>query len=258
LTDEARAPYMAMERDDRTRFHKESHQADILAMAEQEERRKKLGLLTDPEELLAQGTDATSRGARQKVQAERENKQAIREQRKLAREENMDEEEMEERRIEKERLRLETEERRKKRKQEEQALAKQHTKLDKEHSKKAAQRLEYLLKQSSIFSRLQGALGGASAKGTAHACLPGSKEDLANKKQEAEADGNDDVDNDNGGGGKKKATAVPGVHHIHAKDSPVESNSEDENEEEHVFLTQQPSCIKFGKLKSYQLEALNW
>jgi hypothetical protein len=247
---------MAMERDDRTRFHKESHQADIAAMQEQEERRKKLGLLTDPEELLAQGTEATSRGARQKVQAERETKLAMREQRKLAREENMDEDEAEERRMEKERLRQETEERRKKRKQEEQALAKQHNKLDKEQSKKAAQRLEYLLKQSSIFSRLQGALGGASSKGVngaAHACLPGSKEDMANKKEEQAA-------TDDGGGKKRAATSgkVPGVHHIHAKDSPVESNSEDENEEEHVFLTQQPSCIKFGKLKAYQLEALNW
>ena len=39
----------------------------------------------------------------------------------------------------------------------------------------------------------------------------------------------------------------------------IKSSEEDESEEEqHVFLTQQPSCIKHGTLKAYQLEGLNW
>ena len=38
----------------------------------------------------------------------------------------------------------------------------------------------------------------------------------------------------------------------------AEEDDEEDGEEEHVFLTKQPSVIKFGKLKPYQLESLNW
>jgi SNF2 family DNA or RNA helicase len=41
-----------------------------------------------------------------------------------------------------------------------------------------------------------------------------------------------------------------------------EDDDEDEDEggpvERHTFLMKQPSCIKFGTLKPYQLEGLNW
>ena len=38
----------------------------------------------------------------------------------------------------------------------------------------------------------------------------------------------------------------------------LDDDDGDDDAEEHVFLTKQPSCIKFGTLKPYQLEGLNW
>ncbi|EEC47587.1 predicted protein, partial [Phaeodactylum tricornutum CCAP 1055/1] len=114
--------------------------------------------------------------------------------------------------------RQETEERRAKKRQAEQALANKHRKLDKEEARKAQARLEYLLQQSSIFAKLQGQRPG-----------------------------------DRGRRGK--------AHHRHGAESNDDSNEEeeaDETEVGHVFLTKQPTSIKFGTLKPYQLEALNW
>ena len=193
-------------------------------MAEVEARRQALQ--------VQDGETASSRGARARVDAERAAREAERQRRKEAREAEMDEEELEARRREKERAKQETLERKRKREEQEQALAKQHKKLDKEEAKKASQRLDYLLKQSSIFAKLQGPAGQAH----------GDKQKEDEKEQAAK--------------NKKKARA----HHQHADDSPDEEDdgNDQDDEEEHVFLTQQPSCIKFGQLKPYQLEALNW
>jgi SWI/SNF-related matrix-associated actin-dependent regulator of chromatin subfamily A member 5 len=203
-----------MEREDRERYAEEAAAADEEALALQEERRRALE--------MQDGEGHSSRGARQRIEAERAAKEAERERRRQLREANMDPEELEERRREKELARQEVEERRRKKKAEEDALAKQHKKLDKEQAKKASQRLEYLLKQSSIFSKLRGADGATLAEVS-------SPE-------------------------RKKGPA-----HIHTEESNAGSDEvEEEEEDDHVFMTQQPSCIKFGKLKPYQLEALNW
>lgn len=216
LSDSGRSRYLEMEREDRERFRKESEEADAATLALQEERRLAME--------MQEGEGHSSRGARQRIDAERAAKEAERERRRQEREANMDPEEVEERRREKERLRQEAEERRKKKQAEENALAKQHKKIDKEQAKKASQRLEYLLKQSSIFSKLKGADGNTLAEA--------SSQDAKSKK---------------------------GPAHIHTEDSNAGSDEvEDEEEEEHIFLTQQPRCIKFGKLKPYQLESLNW
>ena len=37
-----------------------------------------------------------------------------------------------------------------------------------------------------------------------------------------------------------------------------EDSQEEEEGEQMVFLTKQPSCIKFGTMKPYQVESLNW
>lgn len=218
LPDSGRMPYMELEKADRERFRIEAEAADAAALAAQEERRQNMQ--------VQEGEGHASRGARQKIQAEREAKEAERERRRQQREANMDPEEMEERRLEKQRLRQEADERRKKRQAEENALAKQHKKLDKEQAKKASQRLEYLLKQSSIFSKLRGADGSTLAE---------ASETTEKKKKEGPA-------------------------HIHGEGSNAGSDEAEEEEEaeEHIFLSQQPSCIKFGKLKPYQLESLNW
>jgi len=124
-------------------------------------------------------------------------------------------------------------ERRRKKDAEEKAVADRHKKLDKAEAQKQAQRLEYLLKQSSIFSKL---------KMEHHEDLPDSSkgnEKLSHHRApRAKAQGkpkktDQDMDED-------------------------EDSQEDEEEEQMVFLTKQPLCIKFGTLKPYQLEALNW
>lgn len=113
-----------------------------------------------------------------------------------------------------------TEARRQERAAQEQAVQQQHSKLDREQARKASQRLEYLLGQSSMFAKLRGGDGGTLAS------PPRAKSHHRHEEEEENKD--------------------------------AEDFEEDEEEEKYVFLTQQPSCIKFGTLKPYQLESLNW
>jgi SWI/SNF-related matrix-associated actin-dependent regulator of chromatin subfamily A member 5 len=256
LTPDTKAVYLEQEAVDRARFDAESTQADAQVLAEQEARRT---LLT-----VQQGEQATSRGARARIDQERavrEEDQAVRKQRL---EDELDPDEVAERARAVEHKRKETAVRRQKKKDQEEAVAVQHKKLDKEDAKKATQRLEYLLKQSSIFAKLSG--GGGS--------LPTQKSDAASPERADKKSGG------NGNGAKDKRQRKPsatakdaaksGVHHIHAKgagggdgdDNAANDDDDDlgegEEEETPIFLTQQPSSIKFGNLKPYQLEALNW
>jgi SWI/SNF-related matrix-associated actin-dependent regulator of chromatin subfamily A member 5 len=242
LTPDTKAVYLEQEAVDRARFNEASAAADAEVLAEQEARRT---LLT-----VQQGEQAGSRGARARMDQERavrEEDQAVRRQRL---EDDMDPEEAAERARAVETKRNETAARRQKKKAAEEAVAVQHKKLDKEDAKKATQRLEYLLQQSSIFAKLSGGAGS----------IPTQKSDATEK--------------DNGESGKKdkrqrkpsataKEAGKAGVHHIHTEDDDDDdvADGENENEEEEetpIFLTQQPSSIKFGNLKPYQLEALNW
>jgi len=116
----------------------------------------------------------------------------------------------------------EAEDRRSERAAEEALVAERHSKLDKQETTRASQRLEYLLKQSDIFAKFQG--GGK---------LPGQEEDKKPKSS------------------KKKKN--------HRDEEVIPEDEDPEAEEEaHVFLSKQPNCIKFGTLKQYQLEGLNW
>lgn len=221
MSDNEREPYETLEAQDRQRFDVESAQADAEASAQLERRH----LL----QTVQEGETHASRGARAKVDLLRDEK-AKRQQQRL---EEMDPEELAAREEAAQAKRMETEQRRQEKRAQQQEVARQHKKLDKEESKKAAQRLEYLLKQSSIFAKLQGG-------GKAHASGGGG----------------------GGGGGTAAATAASAsssVHHIHTEGSNEDDDDEEELEgEEHVFLTKQPNCIKFGQMKPYQLEGLNW
>ena len=208
LSDEEKQPYVHLERQDRARFLQESADADALAIQVQEERRAALQ--------IQQGEDHGSRGARAKVDEERELKQ----ERKRRRQEAKDPELVAERKRLKEAKKQETMERQRIRQQEEDLVQERHRKLDKQQTQKAHQRLDYLLKQSSIFAKLKG------------------------------------------GPPEQKAAPLSPSGKAHHRDDKVHHDESDEvdddDEEEHVFLTKQPKCIKFGQLKQYQLEALNW
>jgi SNF2 family DNA or RNA helicase len=215
LSDEERQPYLDQHEQDVARYERESHEADLAALAAVEEKRKA--------QTLRDGEVHSQRGARSAMEEERKIREEKRRLREEAAAEDMSEEAIRRRELAALKKK-EAQERRAKREEQEKALAKQHQKIDREEAKKAAQRFEYLLQQSNIFAKLQG--GG---------------------KHHEQA--------------KKQAKGVDKAHHLHTAESAGEEEEEEEEEEareRHVFLTKQPSCIKHGQLKSYQVESLNW
>jgi len=223
MSDTARAPYFEMEEQDRQRYMKESAIADAEAAAEQRARRDKL--------TAKEGESSSMRGARARVEKEREHKKKT----KMRRIAEMDPEKLAERRRIKEQKDAETRERQRRREEKEKAVAERHRKLDKAESVKASKRLEYLLKQSSIFSKMK--------MGIQHNNSEGGKKEDASKSVSHHRQGQA------GKIGKKTSGSDVGGD---------DDDDDDEEEEEHVFLTKQPLCIKFGTLKPYQLEGLNW
>eukprot|EP00934_Nitzschia_sp_Nitz4_P002372 Nitzschia sp. Nitz4//scaffold15_size197535//114083//119000//NITZ4_001588-RA/size197535-processed-gene-0.80-mRNA-1//-1//CDS//3329537745//2367//frame0 len=219
LAPEEKQKYLDLETEDRERFDRESAEADALRLEEQEARRKA--------QFVQEGEEGRSRGARQKLDEKRQRVQEERERRRLQREAEMDEDEIAERENLRALKQREVEERQQKKREEERQFQKMQKKMDKEDAKKAANRLEYLFKQSPIFAKLK--MGKGSME-------DGDDEEAA-KEVAAASKGKD---------------ARP--HHQQHE----EEEEEVEDTEQHVFLTKQPNCIKFGKLKPYQLESLNW
>lgn len=219
LTDAQREPFFQMEAEDRERYRRECAIADKEAAAEQEMRRQK--------QVAQEGEDASMRGERQKIAQERQQAEEERRKRRERLEAETDPEILAERRRIKEQKRAEALERQRQRDEEEKKLQDRHKKLDKEAQKKQAKRLEYLLKQSSIFGKLK------SGKGRA-----------------------DDADTPEDGYVPHHRDQKKGV----GKKEPSPEGEEEDSEmsDNHVFLTKQPDCIKFGTLKPYQLEGLNW
>ena len=170
---------------------------------------------------LQQVQQGEQRGARAKVEEER----LLKEERKRRRQETIDPHVLEERRRLKEAKKRETMARQRQREQEEAAVQERHRKLDKQASLKASQRLEYLLQQSSIFAKFKGTLL------VVHHHQPPPPPPMSPSGKSHHRDDK--------------------VHHD-------ESDEADLSEEEHTFLTKQPSVIQHGQLKPYQLEALNW
>jgi SWI/SNF-related matrix-associated actin-dependent regulator of chromatin subfamily A member 5 len=167
------------------------------------------------------GEGSSSRGARAKMDVARQ----IKEDKRARREADMDPEDIAERKRVASEKRREADERRREREAEEAMVAERHSKLDKQETMRASQRLEYLLKQSDIFAKFQ---GGAK--------LPAAAAAEEDKKARSKS--------------KKKS---------HRDEEVVPEDEDPEAEEDqHVFLSKQPNCIKFGTLKQYQLEGLNW
>jgi len=221
-----REPFFQLEAEDRERFQHESAQADSEAFAEQEKRRENL--------VAKDGEGVSMRGERKKIAMEREQVEDDRKRRRARIEADTDPEILAERRRVKQQKKTEALERQKKRDAEEQKLKARHNKLDKDAKKKQAKRLEYLLEQSSIFGKLKSGQGSAKdaeeddkkADGYVPHHLRGDKKKSKSKK--------------------KEEVPVP------------EGEGEDSEDENLVFLSKQPDCIKFGTLKPYQLEGLNW
>ncbi len=234
LSDAEKRPYFEREEVDRERYNRECAEADAAAYKAQQERLAMNSMPTKGEDMRA-----SSRGARGRVDAERAEREAYERQRKKELRDALTPEEREERRAAKAAKKAEVLERQRKREEEEAAVEARHKKLDKEAAKKTEDRLKYLLGQSEIFARLK-----AGKKR-----LEGDEEE---EKKEGEYKSKHSPSRKNKKRGRKAAAA----------DDPegegVEDDDEEGSEENHVFLTKQPSCIKFGTLKPYQLEGLNW
>jgi len=216
LSDADKEPYFQQEAADRERFKRESAEADREAYERAVAKRNNL--------VVQEGEDYTKRGCRVKIASERAEEEERKRRRQAELEEEMDPEELAERRRIREQKKRETEERRKRKREEEKLVAGRHKKLNKAAAAQANKRLEYLIKQSSVFEKL--------ARGHGH---------HAEKEDEKKDDE------------KKRSSA-----HRRGKAKQAEDELSDESEEDHVFLTKQPKCIKFGTLKPYQLESLNW
>lgn len=252
LPPSSKQPYHDREEEDRHRYNAECLAADEAAVRAHEERAAKLAMPAEGEDVRAR----SSRGARARVDTEREEREAMEKQRKRELYDQLSPEEREERRRIKEAKKREAAERQRKREAQEQKVADRHEKLDKEASRKTADRLKYLLGQSEIFGRLKAGKPRAAQ---------GEEQEEEERKKAAAAAGGD------GGGGEgyqshHRELKKKGRTKKDAEDAPEGEGIDEDEEEEgasddstgHVFLTKQPNCIKFGTLKPYQLEGLNW
>lgn len=241
LTDGERQHYLDREEADRARYQAECDLADEEAYRAQQDRISKNALPHEGDNL-----QASSRGARAQQDADREDREARDRARREATRNNLTPEEREERRIAKETKHAEKLERQRKRDAEEEAVATQHRKLDKEAAKKTADRLKYLLAQSEIFGRLKdgakksGGAGGSLEAGATNNGNGYKSKHSPSKKKGGSRQNQDDANAPEGEG--------------------VEDDDDDSaaTKTHHTFLSKQPSCIKFGTLKPYQLEGLNW
>lgn len=215
-----RETYFEMEAKDRERFQEESAIADAEAQAEQNARRENL--------VAKDGEDVSMRGERRKIAQERQLADEERSRRKARIEAQTDPEVLAERRRVKEQKKADAKERQRKREVEEKKLSDRHDKLDKDAEKKKSKRLEYLLQQSSIFGKLKRGHGSAKDDPKDDGYVPHHRDSKSKKIEKAPTPEGEEGDDD------------------------------DEDAENHIFLTKQPDCIKFGQLKPYQLEGLNW
>ncbi len=225
MSDAQKEPYFQQEAEDRERFMKESALADEQAIAEQQARRDNL--------IAKDGEDAAMRGERMKTVEARQEKEQERKRRRAELEAQLDPEILAERKRIKDEKKAQTQERKRKREEEEKKLEDRHKKMDKEAKQAANKRLEYLLGQSSIFAKLKTGHGHANDNEPVNGEYVPHHRDASKPATKSKSKGN------NG-------------------DSGSNDEEEDDDATNHVFLTRQPECIKFGTLKPYQLEGLNW
>ena len=112
--------------------------------------------------------------------------------------------------------------------------------LKKSNKKDAKKRLEFLLKQSDVFRALQSGASTFDGSGSG----------------DEDTSGNSGKRNGNGNGNSN--SSGPPSPSKRARSDSVDPEEEEEDEFSSTYLTAQPPSIKFGTLKGYQLEGLNW
>lgn len=281
LSDDDRAYFEDLARQDQFRFRQESHQADVAAMERRERLQKEHNqiLLVDDEG----GTKRTTRGRWERKQRK---KQKVEQRKKKAAakkssddddEDDDDDDESEEWDSEDEsddeddsgsededgepkkkkrkkatppkrkvsQKQLEYQQKKKEEKQEkEMYITERQQDLRKERAAQAKKRLEFLLKQSNIFSHF-GSVKEDTAKYGISTSATTAAEAAAASAAEAPKDNDGGITRD-----RRKA----------AEDSAAQEEEalEEADEHEATFLTHQPTTLGFGKMREYQLEGMCW
>ena len=124
------------------------------------------------------------------------------------------------------------------REEKEAVIAEQQEDIRKGKAAQAKKRLDFLLKQSNIFSHFGKVSEGSTKFGT--------KSSSSKKTTTSEDDDNNEGDET---GNKRRAADI---------DADEDEELEEADEHEATYLTAQPTTLAFGKMREYQLEGLNW
>jgi SWI/SNF-related matrix-associated actin-dependent regulator of chromatin subfamily A member 5 len=260
LDEDKRSYYEDLSYKDRMRFNQESHAADVAALKRRERLQQERGaLLLDDEG----GTKRSTRGGRAKKERKKERKEKRQQMKILKKIQNADEQDFVDedegssdsysvdsnenssdfdsddsdrppKRTKKTKPRRQLSQKqveyRKKmqeeKKMKESIIAERQADVRKENANQAKRRLDFLLKQSNIFSHF-GQVKEDQAKYGTKAGVPRKSD--ANSTNRREASNDDD-----------------------------QQELDEADEHQATFLTAQPTTIGFGKMRQYQLEGLNW
>lgn len=254
--------YYDLQRQDQARFAQESHAADVAAIQRRDKlQQERAAVMLDDEG----GTSRTTRHKfekKQRKKAKQEQRNAYKKQKSSADDQDFQEEESgssggswdsedlsdsssdaKKKKAPpppKKQLTQKQIERRDKIKQEklekEQYIAERQGDLRKERADQAKRRLEFLLKQSNIFSHFGGVKEDTAKFGTKQAAAAPATAITASSSE---------------GGASRRGTTMQ-------EEEDEAAALEEADEHEATFLTEQPSALGFGKMRDYQLEGLNW
>jgi SNF2-related domain/HMG-box domain/DNA-binding domain len=134
---------------------------------------------------------------------------------------------------------------RKEKLEKEEYISSRHDNLRIERADQARRRLEFLLKQSNIFSHFGQVKEDKAKYGTNNTAIQ-------NKLKVEDVGDNNNMSTTDSGSGRR------GHSYDDDNDDDKAKALEEADEHEATFLTQQPSTIGFGQMRDYQLEGLNW
>ncbi|KAL7579857.1 hypothetical protein ACA910_004869 [Epithemia clementina (nom. ined.)] len=258
LSDEDRTPFLQMAGQDLDRYNQESHAADVAALQRQERLQKErdsLMLIGDEEGAKGKRTTRGRWDKQQRKKSKRERKSGENDDEDVDEEgsgsdewdsegESDDDDEGGSPKKKKEgkkrpvrtmsQKQIEYQEKKRKDKEDKESyISQRHQDLRKEKADQAKRRLEFLLKQSNIFSHFGSV-----------------KEDTAKYGIKSQLTKSSDL----------SATGTVGRGRRQAGDDDEEDAValEEADEHEATFLTQQPSTLGYGTMRPYQLEGLNW
>lgn len=256
LDEAGRSKYEALARDDAARFARESHQADVAAMERQRQRQQEREQLILDDEFSGQRGTRGARKKELKKKAKKEKRE--KKQRATVKEGEWDpayEDESEDsyesssdsvdsdrpkkraapRKVSEAVLRR-REQAKEEKEEKEQYIAQRQEDLRKDRTEQAKRRLDFLLKQSDIFSHFGQVKDDEAKYQTSVNATARRRANDGSTTHRDTTGGADDADVDD-----------------------VEAQELDQDEKQaSTYLTSQPSTLGHGKMRPYQLEGLNW